>query len=336
MKTPTFAVIMPLFNKAPYVRKAIESVVAQTRGDWELWVVDDGSTDGSADVVVAFNDPRIHLHRQANAGVGTARNKGVALSGKGASSEAAFRSPTTEAPYLCFLDADDWWEPTFLEDMASLIDRHPDAGIYGTGYTIVSEHNHKTRVASIGVPEGFTEGEINYCQVYARNLCMPLWTGAVCVPRAVFDEQGGFPEDVRIGEDFLLWIHIALKHQVVLLNKPLSNYNQDVDIASRGTHHLHHPQHNMLWHLGDLEPLEKNHPDYKTLVDALRTHGLQSYLLDHRYWQAAQKELDKVDWNRQSSATRRYFRQPRWIQRLHITFKTLCSKCKQELCHFIR
>ena len=114
-----FSVIMPLYNKAPYVRKAAESVVAQTCKDWELVVVDDGSVDSGGEIVKSINDSRIRLVRQDNAGVSAARNRGVA---------------GTTSPYICFLDADDWWEPTFLEEMAQLIERYPDAGIYGTGY----------------------------------------------------------------------------------------------------------------------------------------------------------------------------------------------------------
>ena len=148
-----FSVIMPLYNKAPYVRKAVESVVGQTCRDWELVVVDDGSSDGSGEVVAGVADARIRIIRQENAGVGAARNRGVAES---------------SAPYICFLDADDWWEPTFLEEMTGMIERNPNAGIYGTSYYIVK--NGRKRPAPIGVDEGFTEGEINYCQVYAKTL----------------------------------------------------------------------------------------------------------------------------------------------------------------------
>lgn len=288
-----FSIIMPLYNKAPYVRKAVESIIGQTYRGWDLVVVDDGSTDGSGEVVKNFDDDRIRLIRQENAGVGAARNRGVA---------------ETTTPYICFLDADDWWEPTFLEEMAGLIERHPNAGIYGTGYWIVK--NGKKRLAPIGVEKGFTEGEINYCQVYAKTLCMPLSSISVCMPRTVFKEMGGFPTGIKLGEDFVLWIHTALKHKVILLNKPLSNYNQDVDVAFRGTHHLYEPEVHMLWNLADLDPLEKTNPDYKQLIDNLRTYNLQNYLLDSRYREAARNELSKVDWDRQPANIRRLYRMP--------------------------
>lgn len=310
---------MPLYNKAPYVRKSVESVVGQTCRDWELIVVDDGSTDGGGDIVTSIADPRIRLVRQENAGVSAARNRGVALSG-----EAAFRSP-----YICFLDADDWWEPTFLEEMAALIERHPDAGIYGTSYWIVK--NGRKRLAPIGVEEGFAEGEINYCQVYARTLCMPLTSITVCIPRRVFDETGGFPLGITLGEDFLLWLRIALNHTTALLNKPLANYNQDVNVANRGTHHLHPPERHMLWQLGEYEPLEKSNPDYKQLIDNLRTYSLMNYLLDRRYRDAARIELAKVDWDRQPAKTRRLYQRPVWALQLRQHVLKTGARIKQHL-----
>lgn len=312
---PRFSVIMPLYNKAPYVRKAVESVVAQTYKDWDLVVVDNGSTDGSGMIIDNISDDRIRRIRiEENIGPGGARNYGVVHS---------------TASWISFLDADDWWEPTFLEEMAGLIDRHPDAGIYGTGYWIVK--NGKKRIAPIGVEDIFSEGEINYCKVYAKTLCMPLTSISVCMPRKVFDETEGFPTDVKLGEDFLLWISIALRYRVVLLNNPLSNYNQDVDVTYRGTHHLRAPKEHMLWHLAYLEPYEKTNPDYKQLIDNLRTYSLLNYLLDKQYRDAAQIELAKVDWSRQPASVCRQYRNPVWMLKLKYYFLKTGSRIKQHL-----
>ena len=313
---PRFSVIIPLYNKAPYVRKTVESVLGQTFGDYELIIVDNGSNDGSHEIVAAFTDHRIKIVRlEENVGVSNARNKGVSLA---------------LAPHITFLDADDWWEPTFLEEMAGLIDRHPDTGIYGTGYYIVK--NGKKRLAPIGVDEGFEEGEINYCAVYAKTLCMPLTSISVAMPRAVFDETGGFKPHLKLGEDFDLWVRIALKHRTVFLNKPLSNYNQDVDVTYRGTHHLRDPKEHMLWNLGYLEPEEKTNADYKQLIDNLRTYSLLPYLLTKQYRSAARQELAKVDWSRQPANTARLYRLPVGILRLRrfalltgVKIKKLCS-----------
>jgi hypothetical protein len=313
-----FSIIIPLYNKAPYVAKAIHSVLGQTFSDYEFIIVDDGSKDNSAEMAANSinNHEQCRLIRQDNQGVSMARNNGVANS---------------QGEYLCFLDADDWWEPTFLEEMAKLIEEFPNAGIYGVNYTIINETKHKTRVAQIGVENGFEKGYINYCQAYAKTMYMPLWTGAICIPRNIFDEMHGFPKGIKLGEDFILWIHIALKYKVAFLNKPLAYYNQDVDVAHRGVGHLHQPKYHMLWNLSDLELEEKSNHDLKQLIDNLRVYGLLPYYLSREYHEDAQRELAKVDWNKQLAETRRQYHQPLVISRLFSELKTIGSRAKQYL-----
>ncbi len=311
-----FSVIIPLYNKVPYVAKAIGSVLAQTYTDYELVIMDDGSKDDSFAVASKAVEgfPNCHLYRQANGGVSVARNNAVLLS---------------QGEYLCFLDADDWWEPTFLQEMSTLIDEFPDAGIYGTNYTIVNESKRKTRVAPIGVEQGFERGYINYCRVYAKTLAMPLWTGAVSMPRTVFDEMGGFPKGIKLGEDFLLWIRVALKYKVAFLNKPLSYYNQDVDAVNRGVGRLQNPEHHMLWNLDFLSEEEKNKFDYKQLIDNLRTYSLFPYYLSKDYHEAARQELKKVDWGGQPVKTKRLYSCPLWFLKLRQWLLSCASRIKQ-------
>lgn len=294
-----FSVIIPLYNKGPYVSKAIGSVLSQTFTDYELVIVDDGSVDDSAAVASKIIEGHSNccLLRQDNAGVSMARNNGVAASC---------------GDYLCFLDADDWWDTNFLEEMSHLIEDFPDAGIYGTNYTIVNETKHKTRVAKIGIEEGFVKGYVNYCLTYADTMYMPLTSISVAIPRPVFEEMTGFPKGIKLGEDFLLWIRIALKHKVAFLNRPLAYYNQDVDATNRGVGKLYKPQEHMLWNLGFLSEEEKTNPDCKQLLDNLRTYGLLPYYLSKQYHEDAQKELDKVDWNLQSKEMKDQYHLPFW------------------------
>lgn len=313
-----FSVIIPLYNKAPYVAKAIESVLAQPFKDYELIIMDDGSMDNSFEIALKaiVGQANCHIYRQENAGVSMARNHGVALS---------------QGQYLCFLDADDWWAPNFLEEMSKLVEEFPDAGIYGTGYTIVNETKRKTRVSPIGVEQGFEKGYINYCQVYARTLAMPLWTGAVCIPRPIFDEMKGFPKSIKLGEDFLLWIRIALKYKVAFLNKPLAYYNQDVDAANRGVGRLHRPAEHMLWNVDFLAEEEKTNSDYKLLIDDLRTYGMLPYYLSKEYHEVAKQELKKVDWSRQPEKTRKQYSKPLSVLRLEFALRRIVSNCKRHL-----
>lgn len=310
-----FSVIIPLYNKAPYVAKAIGSVLAQTFTDFDLIIIDDGSKDESYAVALKAIEGHgnCHIYKQKNAGVSMARNIGVALS---------------RGDYLCFLDADDWWDPNFLMEMSRLIEELPDAGIYGTNYTIVNETKHKTRVAEIGVEEGFERGYVNYCQTYAKTMYMPLTSISVAIPRFVFDEMKGFPKGIKLGEDFLLWIHIALRYKVAFLNKPLAFYNQDVEVENRARHHLHPPKNHMLWHLDDLQVFERENMDYKVLVDRLRVFSLQYYLLDKRYEKEARAELAKVEWKQQSRRAFLLCHSPFWALKIREKIYKMLSAIK--------
>lgn len=116
---PLVSVVVPLYNKASYVTRALESIAAQTISDFETIVVDDGSTDGSGDVVAGVSDSRFRLIRQTNAGPGAARNRGLR---------------EAQAPYVAFLDADDRWLPNFLAENVSILERNPAAAAVCGGW----------------------------------------------------------------------------------------------------------------------------------------------------------------------------------------------------------
>ena len=308
--------IIPLYNKAEYIGRTLASVFAQTFDDYEVIVVDDGSTDGSFQVASETVSARLgcRVVRQANGGVATARNRGVELA---------------EGEYVCFLDADDWWEPTFLEEMQRLIMACPEAGLYGTGFYIVK--NGKKRVAPIGVDKGFRQGYINYCQTYARTLCMPITSSSVAIPRDVFIRSKGFKSGISLGEDFDLWIRIALEYKVALVNLPLANYYQDLPPRKRATRHLRTPQSHMLWNLDYLAEEESHNADLKCLIDRLRASGLFRFYMSRQYHDVALVQLSKVDWSNISKSTYKLYHSPLWWQRIRFSFRTGAANIKSLL-----
>ena len=293
-----FSVIIPLYNKAAYIERAIQSILSQTFHEFELIVVDDGSTDDSfvqLSVIsqqLSVNTPEIYkkirVIRQQNQGVSTARNNAVKLA---------------KYDYIAFLDADDSWEPTYLEEMDSLIAAYPDAGIYGSSYFIVK--NGKKRIAPIGVEEFFDRGLINYCQVYSKTLCMPLWTGATILKKSIFEEEHGFKPELKLGEDFDLWIRVAIKHLVAFLNKPLANYHQDVDPLNRAIgEKLYLPQEHMLFtDYGEL----KNNPDFVYLYERLALYGLLPYYLKGKNKNEVKAILYQIHWSQHELKYRLYY-----------------------------
>ena len=313
-----FSVIIPLYNKAPYVEKALESVCRQTYSDYELIVINDDSTDDSCMIAEKYlqgmDGINYRLITQENAGVSTARNNGVAAS---------------KGEYVAFLDADDWWEPTFLEKMAQLIEDYPEAGLYASNYMYYKPG--KTHVAVSNIETGY----FNYPKSYYEGGAMPIWTGATMIPRRVMDEMGGFPLGIKLGEDFLLWAKIAMQYKVAFLNEPLAWYNNDVPTTLRATRNLHAPEHNMLFNLGRLgdEAMrrEAKGDDWRRLLDKLRVNSLLDYWLDKKYHDQAAEELKKVDWSNQPDSVKRIYKTPIWILKLKRLIMRWGSFFKQRL-----
>ena len=313
-----FSVIIPLYNKAPYVKKALETVCAQTYRDYEIIVINDGSTDNSAVVadeyLKATDGIDYQIISQQNAGVSAARNAGVALS---------------HGDYIAFLDADDWWEPTYLERMAQLIEDYPEAGLYACNYVYYKPG--KTRVA-LNIPTGY----INYPKAYYESNAMPIWTGAAMIQRKVFEEMGGFPLGIKLGEDFLLWSKIAMQYKVAFLNEALAWYNNDVPVALRATRNLHHPKNHMLFRMdiiaSSLSPLASNLKiDWQALLDKLRVNDLLEYWMSKEYHDVAAEELKKVDWSQQPDSVKRIYKTPIWLLNAKRQVMKWGSWCKQAL-----
>jgi glycosyltransferase involved in cell wall biosynthesis len=288
-----FSIIIPLYNKAPYIEKAIRSVAAQTCHDFELIVIDDGSTDIAAPqppkggVIISYSDiealigEKGFLLKQSNSGVSNTRNIGVKLA---------------KYDHIAFLDADDWWAPTFLEEMKALITQYPEAGIYGSSYFKVKNGKHIP--ANIGVESGFQHGLINYFQVYAKTMWMPLTSISVVIRKSVFNLCNGFNIQLRYSEDYDLWVRIALKYNVAFLNKTLAYYNQDVNSDTRAiSGRLHPSSEDFIFNTDYLSIHEYENPDFKYLIDLQRVTCLDSYYYNKERHKDVLHELKKVSWN---------------------------------------
>ena len=296
-----FSIIIPLYNKAPYIAKAIHSVAAQTFQDFELIIIDDGSTDiaplsphrGFKDTPLECLEQlkeRATYIRQENQGVSTARNNGVAMA---------------KYDYIAFLDADDWWAPTYLEEMKALIEQFPEAGIYASAYNIVK--NKTQRLARIGVDADFGAGIINYFKVYAKTLEMPVTSITATIKKSIFIEQKGFKPNLKLGEDFDLWVRIANNYPVAFVNKALAYYNQDVDINTRAVGvRLYEKHEHMLFTQYD-KKLKEN-KDFVFLFNRLALYGLQHYYMGGKHKNEVKQILSTIDWQQHEKKYYLYYR----------------------------
>ncbi len=197
-ETPLVSVIIPTYNRAWAVGKAIDSVLVQDYPNFELIVIDDGSTDATQEMLLFYKDAIVSI-RQANRGVSAARNRGI-----------------TEASgqLIAFLDSDDYWEPQKLATQVAFFNSHPDAVICQTeeiwirnGRRVNPGRRHQKRAGMIFIP--------------SLDLCL-VSPSAVMVKKRLFTEMGGFDENLPACEDYDLWLRVSCRYPVHLINRPLT------------------------------------------------------------------------------------------------------------------
>jgi glycosyltransferase involved in cell wall biosynthesis len=193
----SFSVVMPAYNTEPWIGTAIESVLDQTRTDFELIVVDDGSTDDTVAAVQRYvrQDDRVSLVTQQHRGSSAARNAAIALAA---------------GDYVSFIDSDDLWLPCYLEVMAATLEGNPHASVAHTDAWILHDDLKKIqRGTAMGSnrPPVVPDEPHDFLRALLEHSNFVY--GALTVRRPVLLEVGGFREDVRSSLDYELWMRIA-------------------------------------------------------------------------------------------------------------------------------
>lgn len=208
------SVVVPLYNKEKSIEETLQSVLAQTYTDYELIVVDDGSTDNSLKVVHSFVNSFTHssvikiIHKE-NGGVSSARNRGI---------------KEAKGEYIALLDGDDLWEPTFLEEQVKLIHEFPQAAMWGVNTAFIK--NGKCWKWEQGMGEGFRGYVENYFGTSHNDL---FCSSSVVIRKKIFENVGYFDERISSSEDLDMWYRVILKYPVVFYDKVLVYYNQDAE-----------------------------------------------------------------------------------------------------------
>ncbi|MHB8095706.1 MAG: glycosyltransferase family 2 protein [Candidatus Aminicenantales bacterium] len=211
----SFSAVIPLYNKGKYIDRAVTSVMNQSHRDFELLIINDGSTDGGDRIASGFKDPRIRLFHQENRGVSAARNAGI---------------EKAKNDYIAFLDADDEWDPRFLAEIEKLIVKYPDAGLYGTNHKFKYPDGRET-IPDLKTffPGNETDGYIvDYFGTFSKYARSPFSNSGCCMPKAVLLGLRGYKPGVALTEDSDLWCRIALEYPIAFSVKPLCTYSLDV------------------------------------------------------------------------------------------------------------
>ena len=197
------SVVIPLYNKAAEIERTLRSVMGQSVQPREIIVVDDGSTDGSGDIVERMASPLLRLVHQPNAGVSAARNKAISLA---------------SGRWVALLDGDDRWSDDYLLTMAQLIERYPDCGAYGSAFYV--DNGGEIVVADTPKSECVVDF---FEESMSRYVLIP---SAAILRRDLVVELGGFPEGMRMGEDQYLWTKIARVADVAFSPVPKVVYSR--------------------------------------------------------------------------------------------------------------
>lgn len=216
------SVIIPLYNKAAEIEQTLRSALAQSLLPREIIVVDDGSTDQSAEIVERIASPLVKLIRQQNRGVSAARNRAI--------SEAQGR-------WVALLDGDDRWSEQYLANVARMIKLYPDCGAYGCGFEV----DDGSRLTRGSFPE--VEGEVDFFNESMKGYV--LIPSATTLRRDLVMELGGFPEGMRMGEDQYLWTKVARESKVAFSPRALVIYSRGASNRSAAIYRAEQSRHSL-------------------------------------------------------------------------------------------
>ncbi|AOC93554.1 Putative glycosyltransferase EpsH [Flavobacterium anhuiense] len=296
-----FSIIIPLYNKENFIANTIQRVFDQTFQNFEIIVVNDGSTDKSEEKLLQFKDSRIHYFSKKNEGASAARNYGI---------------EKASAHFITFLDADDYWYPTFLETMFTNISKLPDQKVFSAA--IEFETSKKVISAQYSISKTNDEFEIvNYFKASLKETV--LCTSCAVFHQSVFAEIGNFDTKIKSGQDTDLWIRIGLVFPVVFSWKILARYVYDPKSLSKNKNLMKEKMD-----FSKFEESEQTNPDLKYFLDlnrfslAIKGKLAGETALFYKYYNSI--DLKKIRWKK-----RFLLRLPAFILRILISFKTFLA-----------
>lgn len=204
------SVVIPLYNKEQSIASTLQTVLNQTYQDFEIVIVDDGSTDHSVGEVTKMTDPRIRLIHQENAGVSAARNRGI---------------EEAKGEYIAFLDADDEWKSDYLKTQYELTQKYPECSVFACNYEFKDGQGKVTPTIIRKIPFKGEDGILsNYFEV-ASCSHPPICSITIMVKKNAIQSIGGFPVGIKSGEDLLTWARLAVNGKIAYAKQAYAVFN---------------------------------------------------------------------------------------------------------------
>lgn len=295
---PFFSVVITVYNKAEFIKNTINSVLNQTFQDFEIIVVNDGSTDESKNIIESFNDNRIELITTENQGVSTARNKGIEVA---------------NANYIALLDGDDLWEKDFLKFIKEAITKYSNVSIFSTALA------HKYEYKIVPATYNFKQRKTYEIRDFFKSSLdhTILTSSSIVFKKNIIEKIGDFDTSIESGEDTDFWIRIGIHFKIVFINKILAYYNFVPESISNTVFSV------------------KNKPKYdKYFKEELQNKHLKIYIDRNRFPLAILSKLERdkesfkyyksyINPNNLRLSQNIILNSPRWFIRLLLRIKSL-------------
>lgn len=291
------SIVIPLYNKEKSIITTLQSVIDQTFTEWECIVVNDGSTDNSLEVVRSFVHSLnvrslIRIIHKENGGVSSARNRGVM---------------EAKSDYIAFLDGDDIWEPTYLEEAAKLIQDFPGAAIYGLGLgKMLGGQRYSTPEF---LPANFRGVVTN---LWEHHNTMMSWTGSSTICPRELALKTLANEHLTHGEDLDQWLRLMLQGDAVFYNKTLAYYVKDAE--NRAMYHMPPINKHIVSIIAQYADARKNNAAFRKAFDTQMIYFLYEYLFTP-YKKEAQRLAEQLDYSQLKRSMRFRMKHP-WLYRL--------------------
>ena len=210
-----YSVVIPLYNKQRYIKSTLQSVLAQTYTDYEVVVVDDGSTDASLQEAERMQSDKIRVLHQENQGVAVARNTGI---------------ENAAGEYIAFLDADDKWNPSYLEEIDKIVQKYPQSDIFVSAYEVDLGNGKKNLSEQMPAQDGCLP---SYWATLSSKYDF-VWTSATTIRKSALIQAGLFRPGEKIGQDLDMWARVARNNpKVAYTSSVCVTYNRQAESNAR-------------------------------------------------------------------------------------------------------